>query len=155
VLITSWKRRRCQRHAIADFFVHTCCFACCLLRFRLTHWGEAMANTSAMSAATMVNAFLAANGSFNLYMAHGEPMFLCYCVVCFVLVKLPSSCWCSAFAGGTNWGFWNGANGGGTSFQPSITSYDYDAPISEGGGHGFGADGDKFAAIQVRVVRLA
>jgi hypothetical protein len=32
-----------------------------------------------------------------------------------------------------------------------ITSYDYDCPISEGGEHGYGPDGDKFEAIkQVR-----
>ena len=34
------------------------------------------------------------------------------------------------FVGGTNFGFWNGANFG---FPPTITSYDYDAPISESG----------------------
>ena len=34
------------------------------------------------------------------------------------------------FAGGTNFGFWNGANFG---YIPTITSYDYDAPISEAG----------------------
>jgi hypothetical protein len=50
--------------------------------------------------------------------------------------------------GGTNWGFWNGANGGGSSFQPVITSYDYDSPVQEGGGHGYGPDGDKFRALQ-------
>ena len=62
---------------------------------------------------------------------------------------------------------------GGVQFQPVITSYDYDSPISEGGkgihfhfppffpylfslfsfpffsgGHGYGSDGDKFKAIQ-------
>jgi hypothetical protein len=31
---------------------------------------------------------------------------------------------------------------------PTVTSYDYDAPLSEGGEHGFGSDGvDKFAAL--------
>jgi hypothetical protein len=46
--------------------------------------------------------------------------------------------------GGTNFGFWAGANDG--SF---ITSYDYNAPIREGGEHGFGIDGkDKFWALQ-------
>ena len=37
------------------------------------------------------------------------------------------------FIGGTNWGFMSGANGGGKSFQPQPTSYDYDAPLSEAG----------------------
>ena len=41
-----------------------------------------------------------------------------------------------------------GANGGGASYQPVITSYDYDAPVSEGGGHGCGHDGDKSDAIR-------
>jgi hypothetical protein len=50
--------------------------------------------------------------------------------------------------GGTNWGFWNGANGGGSDFEPVITSYDYDSPISEGGGHGYGPDGDKYQAFK-------
>ena len=36
------------------------------------------------------------------------------------------------FHGGTNFGFMNGANYGG-SFEPSITSYDYDAPLDEAG----------------------
>merc|ERR1719420_2612820 len=46
--------------------------------------------------------------------------------------------------GGTNFGFWAGANDG--SF---ITSYDYNAPIREGGDHGFGIDGkDKFLELK-------
>jgi hypothetical protein len=68
-----------------------------------------MANTSALDVVATMTTFFAANGSLNLYMAHG----------------------------GTNWGFTNGANGGGTSFQPVITSYDYSAPLAEGGGHGY------------------
>lgn len=35
--------------------------------------------------------------------------------------------------GGTNFGFMNGAG--------VVQSYDYDAPISENGAHGYGADG--------------
>ncbi|XP_069766236.1 beta-galactosidase isoform X2 [Narcine bancroftii] len=34
------------------------------------------------------------------------------------------------FEGGTNFGYWNGAN---TPFSPQPTSYDYDAPLSEAG----------------------
>jgi hypothetical protein len=86
----------------------------------LTHWGEGMANTSTVGLAGGLNALLANNGSFNMYMGYG----------------------------GTNFGFWNGANGGGTSFQPVITSYDYDSPVSEGGIHGYGPDGDKFATLR-------
>lgn len=70
----------------------------------LTHWGESMANTSSLDTAAGLSVILSLGASYNLYMAHG----------------------------GTNFGFWNGANGGGSSFQPTITSYDYDAPISEG-----------------------
>lgn len=36
------------------------------------------------------------------------------------------------FHGGTNFGFWNGANHG-NGYEPTITSYDYDAPLSEAG----------------------
>ena len=36
------------------------------------------------------------------------------------------------FTGGTNFGFTNGANDKGV-FQPTVTSYDYDAPLSESG----------------------
>ena len=79
-----------------------------------------MANTSAMDAASDTNNFLALGGSFNLYMAYG----------------------------GSSFAFWAGANGGGTSYSADIQSYDYDAPIAEGGGHGYGADGDKYSAIR-------
>ena len=37
------------------------------------------------------------------------------------------------FHGGTNFGFTNGANHTGTQYQPTITSYDYCAPLSECG----------------------
>lgn len=37
------------------------------------------------------------------------------------------------FIGGTNFGFMNGANGGGASIQVDPTSYDYDAPLTEAG----------------------
>jgi hypothetical protein len=86
----------------------------------LTHWGEGMANISAASTVGDVSKIMATNASFNLYMGFG----------------------------GTNWGYNGGANGGGSSYQPVITSYDYDAPVSEGGGHGFGHDGDKYDAIR-------
>ena len=80
-----------------------------------------MANTSTTNTVGGIATLLASNSSYNLYMAFG----------------------------GTNWGFHNGANGGGTDFQPVITSYDYDSPISEGGIHGYGpGDGDKFQAFR-------
>ena len=52
--------------------------------------------------------------------------------------------------GGTNFGHWSGANGGGgTSYQPHITSYDYDSPIAESGVHGYGSDNaDKYTAVK-------
>ena len=34
------------------------------------------------------------------------------------------------FEGGTNFGFWNGAN---MEYNPQPTSYDYDAPLTEAG----------------------
>lgn len=91
----------------------------------LTHWGSRVANSSAGDFG--VAAALASGYSFNIYMAHG----------------------------GTNFGWMNGANGGGRDYQPDITSYDYGAPIAEDGSHGFGSDGrDKFltfrAALQHR-----
>merc|ERR1712048_531360 len=51
--------------------------------------------------------------------------------------------------GGTNFGFWSGANGNKNSYKPDITSYDYSSPISEGADHNIGSDGgDLFAAVQ-------
>ena len=56
----------------------------------LTHWGEGMANVSAMSTVGAISGALAVNGSINLYMGYG----------------------------GTNFAFNNGANGGGSDFEP-------------------------------------
>lgn len=66
-------------------------------------WG---ANHETRPAADMIagiDEMLSKNISFSLYMTHG----------------------------GTNWGHWAGANSPG--FAPDVTSYDYDAPISESG----------------------
>lgn len=71
----------------------------------LTHWGEkAMARVDFTKD---FHAILRAGVSFNLYVVHG----------------------------GTNFGFGAGANAhrDGSSFQPVVTSYDYDAPIDEAG----------------------
>ena len=88
----------------------------------LTHWSEKMANTSTATVAKWTKAAVESGASISFYMAHG----------------------------GTNFGFWSGANGDGArSYLSHITSYDYDSPISEGGEHGYGSDGaDKFQAIK-------
>ena len=84
----------------------------------LTHWGETMANTSTLTALGQLTQFFARGGSASIYTAHG----------------------------GTNWGFSSGANANadGSGYAPVITSYDYSAPVAEGGGHGFAIDGDKY-----------
>lgn len=68
------------------------------------HWGEQHHVRSAESMIGTVDELLAAGGSVSIYMAHG----------------------------GTNFGLWNGANHDGA-LQPTITSYDSDAPIGEDG----------------------
>jgi beta-galactosidase len=73
----------------------------------LSHWGERLAHTDALSTANALDSVLQLNASVVLYMAHG----------------------------GTNFGFSSGANTGdlASEFQPDLTSYDYDAPIGEAG----------------------
>ncbi|MGD0127914.1 MAG: beta-galactosidase family protein [Terriglobia bacterium] len=68
------------------------------------HWGEEHHVTTPEEAAQGVEWMLSRGISVNLYMAHG----------------------------GTSWGFMSGANFDG-SYQPDISSYDYDAPIDEAG----------------------
>ena len=68
------------------------------------HWGERHHVRSAASAGATIDELLAAGGSVSVYMAHG----------------------------GTNFGLWNGANHDQV-LQPTITSYDSDAPIGEDG----------------------
>lgn len=68
------------------------------------HWGEQHHVRSAENLIGTVDELLAAGGSVSMYMAHG----------------------------GTNFGLWNGANHDGV-VQPTITSYDSDAPIGEDG----------------------
>ena len=63
-------------------------------------------NTGLKQCAKLIMEILYTNASLNLYM----------------------------FVGGTNFGFWNGANNGSAEdYYPITTSYDYDAPISETG----------------------
>eukprot|EP00466_Bigelowiella_natans_P016535 jgi/Bigna1/132910/aug1.19_g7618 len=88
----------------------------------LTHWNETKQNTSSIAVAKHLEAALSTNGSVSLYMVHG----------------------------GTNTGYWAGANGDETRkiYQPDVTSYDTDAPIAEGGEHGYDSDGiDKYSAL--------
>lgn len=68
------------------------------------HWGERHHVRSAASLTGTLDELLAAGGSVSIYMAHG----------------------------GTNFGLWNGANHDGA-LQPTVTSYDSDAPIGEDG----------------------
>ncbi|WP_262414317.1 glycoside hydrolase family 35 protein [Actinacidiphila acidipaludis] len=70
------------------------------------HWGEPHHVRSAESAAGTLGEIVDAGGSVSIYMAHG----------------------------GTNFGLWAGANHDGTALQPTVTSYDSDAPVAEHGG---------------------
>lgn len=70
------------------------------------HWGEAHHTRTPEVAAAELDSILAEGGSVNLYMFHG----------------------------GTNFGFMNGANARpGPSYQPTVGSYDSDAPLDEAG----------------------
>ncbi|MCM2390792.1 glycoside hydrolase family 35 protein [Streptomyces albipurpureus] len=73
------------------------------------HWGDEPASRDAQSAAKGLREILELGASVNVYMAHG----------------------------GTNFGGWAGANRAGTLhdgvLEPTVTSYDYDAPIDESG----------------------
>ena len=69
------------------------------------HWGEPHHTRAAAEVAAELDTMLTNGMSVNFYMAHG----------------------------GTNFELWNGANHDGTVIQPTVTSYDYDAPISEDG----------------------
>jgi beta-galactosidase len=71
----------------------------------LTHWGEKWQRPAVDGVVKELQALLEKRRSFNLYVVHG----------------------------GTNFGFWAGANSGGKGYQPDVTSYDYDAPINEQG----------------------
>ncbi|MFG1819589.1 beta-galactosidase family protein [Kribbella sp. NPDC049174] len=68
------------------------------------YWGGQHHTTSVEEAAGELDALLAAGASVNIYMVHG----------------------------GTNFGLTSGANDKGV-YRPTITSYDYDAPLDEAG----------------------
>ena len=72
----------------------------------LSHWAEPFPQVSTESIVKQTAKYLENGVSFNYYMVHG----------------------------GTNFGFTSGANyTTATNLQPDLTSYDYDAPISEAG----------------------
>jgi beta-galactosidase len=96
----------------------------------LTHWGEPMANTSTdilLKDTQVLLEYANSTASLSFYMVHG----------------------------GTNFGFWAGANVDGARYLPHITSYDYDAPISEAGDYcqpGIGGQ-CKFHALRDLIAR--
>jgi beta-galactosidase len=72
----------------------------------LDHWGEPFVRVGTEQVTKQIETYLKNEVSFNFYMVHG----------------------------GTNFGFTSGANYNEEhQIQPDITSYDYDAPISEAG----------------------
>ena len=70
------------------------------------HWGEKHQTTNAGQQSQELDWILTQGYSINLYMFHG----------------------------GTSFGFMNGANWDHTNYEPDVTSYDYDSPVSESGG---------------------
>ncbi|XP_029678912.1 beta-galactosidase [Formica exsecta] len=71
----------------------------------LTHWGETFQRVKTEAVTKTLNEMLALGASVNIYM----------------------------FYGGTNFALTSGANGGAGVYSPQITSYDYDAPLTEAG----------------------
>ena len=71
----------------------------------LTHWGEKWAKPDSSELLKDVKFLMNNKKSFSFYVIHG----------------------------GTNFGYTAGANSGGKGYEPDVTSYDYDAPISEQG----------------------
>lgn len=72
----------------------------------LDHWGEPFAQVADSTFLPAYDSLLARGASVNLYMFHG----------------------------GTSFGFWAGANySKANPIEPDLTSYDYDAPLSEAG----------------------
>lgn len=69
------------------------------------HWYEQHHTRPGDAVIEEIDEFFRANASFNMYMFHG----------------------------GTNFGFTSGANHTGEEYQPTVTSYDYCAPLTEAG----------------------
>ncbi|XP_061736071.1 beta-galactosidase-1-like protein [Nerophis ophidion] len=70
----------------------------------LDHWGDQHANVDTQRVSRGLAEMLTMGANVNMYM----------------------------FEGGTNFGYWNGADHD-TRFRPVVTSYDYDAPLTEAG----------------------
>uniref|UniRef100_A0A6Q2Y4D3 Beta-galactosidase n=1 Tax=Esox lucius TaxID=8010 RepID=A0A6Q2Y4D3_ESOLU len=70
----------------------------------LDHWGDQHAEVDTQKVSTMLGEMLSMGASVNMYM----------------------------FEGGTNFGYWNGADHD-NRFRSVVTSYDYNAPLSEAG----------------------
>ncbi|MEQ2220908.1 hypothetical protein ILYODFUR_010396 [Ilyodon furcidens] len=70
----------------------------------LDHWGDQHAVVSAQKVSRVLEEMLTMGANVNMYM----------------------------FEGGSNFGYWNGADHD-TSFRSVVTSYDYDAPLTEAG----------------------
>ncbi|XP_008326979.1 beta-galactosidase-1-like protein [Cynoglossus semilaevis] len=70
----------------------------------LDHWGDQHAVVDTLKVSSVLTEMLAMGANVNMYM----------------------------FEGGTNFGYWNGADHE-RSYNPVVTSYDYDAPLSEAG----------------------
>ena len=85
------------------------------------HWGAHHHTTDPAVSARELDDLLAAGASVNIYMLHG----------------------------GTNFGLTNGANDKGV-WQPTVTSYDYDAPLDEAG-----RPTEKFWAFREVIARYA
>ncbi|MGP4083821.1 beta-galactosidase [Streptomyces sp. KR55] len=85
------------------------------------HWGEPHHVRAAADAAADLDRLLSAGASVNIYMFHG----------------------------GTNFGFTNGANHD-HAYAPIVTSYDYDAPLTESGD-----PGPKYHAFREVIARHA
>ena len=86
------------------------------------HWGEKHPTFTAEDTVNRVRAIIGDyNASINFYM----------------------------FTGGTNFAFFNGANNSSATYQPTITSYDYNAPISE-----CGDVTEKYMAIRRLLIEL-
>ncbi|XP_076241131.1 beta-galactosidase [Calliopsis andreniformis] len=71
----------------------------------LTHWQEPFQRVKTDYVTKTLDEMLSLGASVNIYM----------------------------FYGGTNFGYTAGANGDGNTYSPQITSYDYDAPLTEAG----------------------
>lgn len=85
------------------------------------HWGEEHHGRETGEAVRELEAMLKAGANVNMYMFHG----------------------------GTNFGFTAGANGNSPAdYAPAVTSYDYDAPLTEAGD-----PGDKFGPFQELIAR--